>query len=258
VDRGAIAEECRRIEKAGGSVLEHLRVLGCVSPWGTWFRLQKEELGRKDWQIRDGKGEESMAKITLEMKKKAAEIARSGGNPMEYLKQCGSKNPSAAWHYIKKSLMEADPETYTQITESEKPVTTCCAPSTREGVEVPDELPEEVIGSMTIEPSDAVRQAIKEALEDSTPEITEPVRVCGKTIPVCTKPLCYDRFVVRSVEKKGVGRFLYDEGQDLLFWTTPDGEEVSFSPADWVRIAAEELPKAMAILGISLENGENA
>ena len=43
-------------------------------------------------------------KLTLEQKKKAVEIAQNGGDPLKYLEKCGSKNPSAAWFYIKKTI----------------------------------------------------------------------------------------------------------------------------------------------------------
>ena len=110
MDRRQLAEECERIEKDGGSVRDYLAARGCISPWGTWYRLQKEQLGRKEWQITDGKGGDDVRKLTLEQKKKAVEIAAGGGNPLEYLKECGAANPSASWVYILKCLEKTDPE----------------------------------------------------------------------------------------------------------------------------------------------------
>lgn len=55
-------------------------------------------------------------KLTLEQKKHAVELAVKGENPLEYLKKCGAKNPSAAWVYIKKTLAEKDPATLEKIT----------------------------------------------------------------------------------------------------------------------------------------------
>lgn len=115
MDREQLAGVCVRIEKAGGNVLEYLREKGCISPWGTWYRMQIEQLGRKGCEITDGKGRDDMRKMTLEMKKKAVEIAISGGDPLKYLEGCGSKNPSAHWYYIKKALKEKDPDQYAQI-----------------------------------------------------------------------------------------------------------------------------------------------
>jgi hypothetical protein len=49
-----------------------------------------------------------------------------------------------------------------------------------------------------------------------------------------------------------MGRFFYDSQYDRLDWTTPEGDEVSFSPEAWKRFATEELPKVMALLGVKL------
>ena len=54
-------------------------------------------------------------KITLAQKKRAVEIAISGGNPLEYLKDCGSKKPDGLWYTIKANLKETDPETFAKI-----------------------------------------------------------------------------------------------------------------------------------------------
>lgn len=116
MDRAELARACVEVEKAGGSVREFLAEHGCISPWGTWYRLQKEELHRKEGQITDGKGRVNMArKITLEQKKKVVQIAIEGGDPLEYLRQLGSKNPSGLWWTIKNDLKAADPELYAKI-----------------------------------------------------------------------------------------------------------------------------------------------
>ena len=115
MDREQLARECLKVEQAGGNVREYLGNCGCISPWGTWYRLQKEELGRHPWQIRDGKGGTDMAKITLEIKKKAVDIALNGGHPTTYLKEQGVKNPSSTWYVIKKNLEKVDPGTYARV-----------------------------------------------------------------------------------------------------------------------------------------------
>lgn len=58
---------------------------------------------------------EMKGKITLEQKKKAVEIALGGGDPRDYLKACGSKNPDAHWYYIKNKLKETDKKTYYKL-----------------------------------------------------------------------------------------------------------------------------------------------
>ena len=54
-------------------------------------------------------------KLTLEQKKKAVQIAIDGGNPVDYLKECGSDAPDKTWWFIKNKLKDADPELYAQI-----------------------------------------------------------------------------------------------------------------------------------------------
>ena len=60
MDRHQLALDCQAVEKSGRSVREYLSGLGFISPWGTWFNLQREELNRKDFQITDGRGERNM------------------------------------------------------------------------------------------------------------------------------------------------------------------------------------------------------
>lgn len=117
MDRAELAKECVAVEKAGGSVREFLAEHGCISPWGTWYRLQKEELHRSESQITSGKGDANKLsrKITLEQKKKAVQIAIDGGDVLEYLRQLGSKNPSGLWWTIKNDVKAADPELYAKI-----------------------------------------------------------------------------------------------------------------------------------------------
>lgn len=165
MDRAALAHKCERIEMAGGSVLDYLRSIGCISPWGTWHRLQKEELCRANHQIKDGKGNKEMRRYTAEEKQEAVNIALRGDNPLPYLKSIGSERPDNTWYMIKKALKETDPEVYARIQDfrmkkvtvpdevmeelrggipAENPVTTCCVKGADSCVEVPEEIGSEV------------------------------------------------------------------------------------------------------------------
>lgn len=117
MERHQLALECARIEKSGGSVRDFLREKGCISPWGTWFRLQREELKRTDAQITDGKGDEHMKQVRLteEQRKNAIQIAIDGGDPREYLEACGSVSPDILWQTIRQKLRKKDPKMYAKI-----------------------------------------------------------------------------------------------------------------------------------------------
>ena len=202
MNRHQLATECLRIEKSGGSVREFLSGMGCVSPWGTWFRLQKEELGRKDWQITDGKGREEMKKLTLEDKKEAVRIAVEGGNPMQFLKERGITNTQVCWAHIRKALKESDPETFAKI------------PDLRGNRTKPDETEE--------------------------PEKPEKPAACEDT---------EDVFRTTAIVNDDMGEFSLDLRHGLMFWRTPNGEEVGMEPGMWHRMA-QALPKVLRKLRI--------
>ena len=207
---------------------------------------QKEEIKRIYAQMYEEKGREDMTKVTLEQKKQAVKIALEGGNPLEWLKECGSKNPDSLWYLIRKNLQEVDPKAWEKLQNVEvkkgrkKWTATCCQPAPESGVSVPEELPDEEKKEVDyMELADSTLQKPEEAAEK------EPV-----TGP---KPLNYDGFTVHGIEC-GYGKFDYNRKQDLLAWTTPDGEEVCYTPEYWKTIATEILPKVMAILGIPVKN----
>lgn len=178
MDRRKMALECLEVERIGYSVLDFLREQGAISPWGTWWRLQVEELGRARYQIRNGK-ENKMAKknvLTPEVRTDAEKMIEAGRDPKQiqaYLAEHGSKNPSAHLYAIKNSMKKkAGPEldsghpeikqkkvmagfepfvpekkTVTfggkEFEKMERPSPTCCQPARPSGVTVPDQLPEE-------------------------------------------------------------------------------------------------------------------
>lgn len=64
----------------------------------------------RDRRIRKGVEKVAKGKLTQEQKQKAIEIAGQGGDQLAYLKECGMKNPSAAWVYIKKTAVKKNKE----------------------------------------------------------------------------------------------------------------------------------------------------
>ena len=169
MDRRRVALDCLEVERLGYSVLDFLREQGAISPWGTWWRLQVEELGRARYQIRDGK-ENKMAKknvLTPQVRAEAESMIEAGEDPKEiqrYLAEHGSKNPSAHLYAIKNSMKKkAEPKKDElagfvpmvpekkktvefqgkEFERMEKPSPTRCQPAKPSGVTVPDQLPEE-------------------------------------------------------------------------------------------------------------------
>ena len=73
----------------------------------SWHCLRKYDKG-------DGKDLKRKG-LTLEEKKKAVQICLDGGNPLDYLRTLGCKDPVQTWFGIKKRLKESDPETYAKL-----------------------------------------------------------------------------------------------------------------------------------------------
>lgn len=233
MDRQAMAEECLRIEKAGGNILAHLKQAGCISPWGTWHRLQIEELGRKEYQITDGKGRiaKEMRKqlMTDEVRAEAIRIALTGGDPAEYLKTVGFKNPRDTWAKLKHRLSVEDPETFAEIPAKREPRTagTAAQDEPQEASAVPD-------GENSHDGSGSGRSG------QNGPENEGRI----------TKPLCYMGFAVTGVESEDMGRFYYDKKHGLIDWESPDQlDSVSLS-VDLIRKLLRGVPDVLRILGV--------
>ena len=119
-----IVERCVEIERAGGDVLAYLRSENYVSPWGTWWRLQREVLGRKDHEIRSGRPrpgkreERKMAKVTRELVEQFCMMMHDGIGRAEALRQLGFDGPKSAgqgFRQIKAWLKENDIMEYERI-----------------------------------------------------------------------------------------------------------------------------------------------
>lgn len=238
MDRLELAKRCARIDAAGGSVRDYLHELGFISPWGTWHRLQKEELGRKDYEITEGKGSEEMRKITLEQRKKAVDIALKGESPMKFLKECGAKNPTASWVYIKKILRETKPEIYAQL------------------MALKEQPEEEPIQADMFPPNDGShRISYADAVAREQEEDSRPIRIekpAGKAVNYAE--------VIAVEEKVGADELTYQvtglrtscgeysiNGKEIFF-TIPDDQEIGLPIELWKRIA-KELPGVLKVLG---------
>lgn len=99
------------------------RAKGGYDFYCSWKCLRADEVKRKTEPkpvpAKQKKGVDKMSqnKLTREQKGKAVDIAIQGGDPLVYLKECGAKNPTAAWWYIKKTLATKNPQLLEKIPE---------------------------------------------------------------------------------------------------------------------------------------------
>ena len=242
MDRHQLALECVQIERSGGDVREYPREHGCISPWGTWHRLQKEELGRGDHQITDGKGDCSMkqVKVTEEEKAEAARIAIEGGDPRLYLLELGSQAPDVMWWKIRKELKEKEPEKFAQLpnklphgTTRKRTKSTKKAKKTKKKPEAPKEIPEEVIDYAVV-----VAQGEKAA---KTEKATRTENQEKKAI------------ALKATAAEGLaGRWEIDDDGEINLTAEVDEEFRwlgGMTPLQW-EAAAAELPEVLKMFGL--------
>ena len=169
-----------------------------------------------------------MSKLTLEIKKKAVEIAIDGGDPIEYLKRNGyEKAPDKMWSYIKMKLKEKDPATFSKIPDRRK-------------VKKP-EIPEPISGG----PWEKM-----ETPEDPV-KLTGPIRIMD--VPAEDEPeeepeKPGERYQYTGMSVSGLGEFYFDRKHNAMTWTTEDGEEVVMDPVQWI-VLTKEIPYVMDRLG---------
>lgn len=132
-ERLQVLVELMAAVKDGRNAYDYLEGMGYADPKDTLRRLRitakkdapeiykwMEQNGLLDMRKgHSGKGVDKMSqnKLTREQKGKAVDIAIQGGDPLAYLKECGAKNPTADWWYIKKTLATKNPKLLEKIPE---------------------------------------------------------------------------------------------------------------------------------------------
>ena len=201
--------------------------------------MQREELGRKPHQITEGKGSENMArKITLAQKKRAVEIALNGGNPLPYLKQCGSERPDGLWYTIKQDLKKADPAAYERLPK-------------RCGEKKPEKLAEEeleeellcepVVPDYEPEKAEAVVEN-KETVVEKPETVVENKAETVEKAETAAEPET-DPFIVTAVEGK-FGEYHFDAENNFIGWKPMEGPIICMSAEKWHKFI-DEILKAM-------------
>ena len=229
--------------------------------------LKLMNLVARDRRLRKEAKKMGNHKLTLEQKKKAVEIASQGGNPTEYLKKCGSKNPYAAWDYIQKTLakkIKAEVMAIPQIKVQEpKPVLA------EKVVNVPEpvgggeweKLPD-VIGNVEkIEEKDGglevtvkATPSAAEAIQNMQDAADKFFRQCGEMGLKMDGPAKKEedddlQITIRSVETK-LGTFHYDDEYFEFRSKINKSDNLEMPVEDCVELM-NELPKVMRMLGVA-------
>lgn len=155
-------------------------------------------------------GVKEMAKITKEQKQKAVDIALDGGNPVEFLKGCGSMAPDQMWTYIKKTLKAKEPEVYAKL----------------------------LLKAVDKAPTVKFEDVKKDIMEIPQIKVDGPIRIEAKE-PAQVEVLTFGTPVPPPFEYKttgistAVGDFQYFRKNGYLDWTDLNGETVSMNLDEW-------------------------
>jgi hypothetical protein len=252
-EKAAILEHCLELEESGGDILGYLWSQDYYTPRATWCNYQREWLGRKPYQYTDGKpkkkkGERKMkhAKVTLEHKKKAVEIALAGGDPLKYLKDHGAGNAPAMWYTIKEILKDKEPETYAKLPDlrakgnRRKPETVV-----KDGVEY-EKAEEPTLADAMTGMKDAADKFFG-ACDEMGLKMDKPKQ------QKITQPVNYDGMMIREVEGL-FGRYRRTDigSATYIDYESKDGaDELSMTVEHWKAFIVE-IRNAGRILGVEV------
>lgn len=182
-----------------------------------------------------------------ERSRKAVDIALEGGDPVEYFRQLGQKNPTAAWSSLKAQLREKDPETYARLPKVD-----------RRKKEQKPKTAAEAMDNMKQAADNFFDSVLKDAeTPETAKDLTAMIEARTEWHPVqepkITKPVGYDGFTVREVE----GDFARYRRSDVSEKTYVDVEiedgcdTLSYTVEQWRNIR-KEFQRAAVILGVEI------
>jgi hypothetical protein len=163
-------------------------------------------------------------KLTLEQKKRAMEMVSEGKDPIQFLKECGAKNPYAALDYIKKTLGKKEvPE--------KAPVV---YPVAKETVETPEGgwIPAREV--YTEEKKPEPEQAELEAPDQEEAEMVDT-----------------NGFSIQQVngQKSGIKYTYIEKRNELSVTFNNSNSSIVMSPFDWEEFS-KEVVRAMVLMGV--------
>lgn len=213
-----------------------------------------------------------MKKVTLEQKKEAVRIAIKGGDPVNYLRVCGSRDPGQMWAMIRAKLRKDNPEIFLklpkpEVKQKEEAPEQYQVVKTANGMmhninrnppqppQPPEQVPTvKVDGPLQIEtkePEQVEVVPVPTVQLVYDPSIAEEYKREQAEKQKITKPVNYDGFDVTAIRHHAYGELYRDEKYNRIDWRTPDGEEVSMKPEGW-KAFIKDLPRALRVLGVDI------
>ena len=175
-------------------------------------------------------------RITMEQKKKAVQIAIAGGDPRDFLKECGSKNPAIMWTTIRQALKKSDPEMYEKLPAR-------ISPKAAEKINTIQPPVVKLNGPIRIETPEAHKVEVVQ-----TPENISIAKRDTDIVKMEKERDFSDRCTTTAINVDELGEFYYDRRHNTVDWRAPSGDEVSLGPI-WWRQLVNDLPLILKKLG---------
>ena len=209
-----------------------------------------------------------MKKVTLEQKKEAVRIAIKGGDPVNYLRVCGSRDPGQMWAMIRAKLRKDNPEIFLKLPKPEVKQKEE-APEQRETYHGtfhnenrnPPPPPPGYVATVKVDGPLQIETKEPEQVEVVPvptvqlvydPSIAEEYKREQAEKQKITKPVNYDGFEVLAV-KREFGRYSRQDTTHGTYidYTSHGGDELSMTVKQW-REFLVEIKYAAQVLGVDI------
>ena len=211
-----------------------------------------------------------MKKLTEEQKQEAIQIALKGMSPVTYLEdKCGINNGYQCWKNIRDRLKVKDPETWEKVqkalgetkarkkatkpVEEDEPKT--AGEAFQACLDVADKFFSECEAMGLLKDKKTKAKEAEDNWKEADKALNERVNAMHMGEEREYAPVDIMGYQARAIERKPFGLFFYDSNHNRLDWTTPEGDEISMSPARWWDFI-DAIPMVFAILGVD-PNEEN-
>ena len=206
-------------------------------------RLLNDILRERRARKREKRKEDNrMKKLTLEQKKKAVQIAFEGGDYLEYLRQCGSDNPSGMWWTIKENLKKADPKLYAMLPDGRK----------KSQEKATDPIKAATIVEAMAQPETQSLESAMQGMQDATNKFfgacADMGLNVGKEEPVQAEPEQEDLLEIVALRGE-FGEYKMD-GEKFVFRDGGDFTKIEIEADDLMDFLAE-CTRAAKMLGVS-------
>jgi len=203
------------------------------------------------WKCLRRKENEQVNTLTKEQKEKTIEIALEGGDYLQHLQDCGLKNPSSTWFYIKKKLEKDDPEKFEEIEramhrkankkwkakQGTEQLQLDAGKNYTVKVDEAQEKPENLADAMT-------------GMKDTADDFFGECKKMGLKVGDLLKVQSVMTYEVTAIDTE-YGEFYRDKKFNCIDWRNAAGDELSMGLDRWKKLA-EELPTILEALGVEM------